>query len=139
LADARGHVIGVNTMVAGRLALAIPSNAVRDFLASRPRSAWLGVTVHPVRLPRANGRAFGLVVLEVASGGPAAQASLMAGDILLGTEEKRFQTIEDLATAIDGEGTRLLRFEFLRGDYSRVRRVTVRLGDSNGGKDRIAA
>ncbi len=34
LADARGHVIGVNTMVAGRLALAIPSNAVRDFLAA---------------------------------------------------------------------------------------------------------
>src|SRR6266478_5843619 len=32
LADASGHVIGVNTMVAGRLALAIPSNAVRDFL-----------------------------------------------------------------------------------------------------------
>jgi serine protease Do len=33
LADARGQVIGVNTMGAGRLALAIPSNAVRDFLA----------------------------------------------------------------------------------------------------------
>ena len=139
LADARGHVIGVNTMVAGRLALAIPSNAVRDFLAGGPRSAWLGVTVHPVRLPRASGRAFGLVVLEVQPGGPAAQASLMAGDILLGTEEKRFQSIEDLATAIDGEGTRLLRFEFLRGDYSRVRRVTIRLGGSRGGKDRIAA
>jgi serine protease Do len=139
LAEARGHVIGVNTMVAGRLGLAIPSNSVRDFLAGGPRSAWLGVTVHPVRLPRANGRAFGLVVLEVAPGGPAAQASLMTGDILLGTEEKRFQTIEDLATAIDGEGTRLLRFEFLRGDYSRVRRVTVRMGDSSGGKDRIAA
>src|SRR5258707_6332366 len=29
LADARGHVIGINTMVAGRLALAIPSNADR--------------------------------------------------------------------------------------------------------------
>ena len=63
----------------------------------------------------------------------------MAGDILLGTEEKRFQSIEDLAGVIDAEGARLLRFEFLRGDYSRVRRVTVRLGGSSGGKDRIAA
>ncbi len=40
LADARGYVIGVNTMVAGRLALAIPSNAVRDFL--RPDRAVRG-------------------------------------------------------------------------------------------------
>ncbi len=138
LADAGGHVIGVNTMVAGRLALAIPSNAVRDFLASGGR-AWLGVTVHPVRLPRANGRALGLVLLEVEPGSPAAQASLMTGDILLGTEEKSFQSIDDLARAIDGEGLRLLRLEFLRGDYSRVRRVTVQLGIPNDGKDRIAA
>jgi serine protease Do len=139
LADARGHVIGVNTMVAGRLALAIPSNAVRDFLAAGPRSAWLGVTVHPVRLPRANGNKFGLVLLEVEPGSPAAQASLMAGDILLGTEEKPFQSIDDLAAAMDGQGFRLLRLEFLRGDYSRARRVTVQLGISNSGKDRIAA
>ncbi len=139
LADARGHVIGVNTMVAGRLALAIPSNAVRDFLAGGPRSAWLGVAVHSVRLPRANGRGFGLVLLEVEPGSPAAQASLMAGDILLGTEGKRFQSIDDLAAAIDGQGLGLLRFEFLRGDYSHLRRVTVRLGVSNDGKDGIAA
>src|SRR6266481_317723 len=135
----RPGVIGINTMVAGRLALAIPSNAVLDFLAGGPRSAWLGVTVHPARLPRANGYAFGLVLLEVEPGSPAAQASLMAGDILLGTEEKRFQSIEDLARAIDGQGLRLLRFEFLRGDYSRVQRVTVQLGVSNDGKDRLAA
>jgi len=139
LADSRGHVIGVNTMVAGRLALAIPSNAVRDFLAAGPRSAWLGVSVHPVRLPRANGHKFGLVLLEVEPGSPAAQASLMTGDILLGTEERPFQSIDDLAKAMDGPGLRLLRLEFLRGDYSRVRRVTARLGDSSEGKDRIAA
>src|SRR5882724_5025107 len=139
LADARGHVIGVNTMVAGRLALAIPSNAVRDFLAGGPRSAWLGVGVHPVRLPRANGRTFGLVLLEVEPGGPAAQASLVAGDILLGTEEKSFQSIGDLAKAIEGQTNRLLRLEFLRGDYSRLRRVTLQLGIPGDGKDRIAA
>src|SRR5947207_3067296 len=132
-------LIVTNTMVAGRLALAIPSNAVRDFLAGSPRSAWLGVAVHPVRLPRANGHAFGLVLLEVEPGSPAAQASLMAGDILLGTEEKSLESVDDLASAIDGQGSRLLCFEFLRGDYSRVRRVTVRLGVSNGGKDVIAA
>jgi len=139
LADARGHVIGVNTMVAGRLALAIPSNAVRDFLAGGPRSAWLGVAVHPVRLPRASAHTFGLVLLEVEPGGPAAQASLLAGDILLGADEKSFHSIDDLSRAMDGHGPRLLRLRFLRGDYSRVRRVTVRLGIPDDGKDLIAA
>ena len=139
LADAHGHVMGINTMVVGRLALAIPSNAVRDFLAAGPHSAWLGVAVRHVRLPRASGHKFGLVLLEVEPDSPAAQASLMAGDILLGTEDQPFQSLEDLAEAMEGKGLRLLRLEFLRGDYSRVRRVTVRLGVSNDGKDRIAA
>jgi serine protease Do len=52
LADAHGRLIGINTMVAGRLALAIPSNVVRDFLSAAPSDAWLGVTVRPVRIPR---------------------------------------------------------------------------------------
>jgi S1-C subfamily serine protease len=90
-------------------------------------------------LPSANGHKFGLVLLEVEPGSPAAQASLMAGDILLGTEEKPFQSIDDLARAMDGQGLRLLRLEFLRDDYSRVRCVTVQLGVSDNGKDRIAA
>src|SRR3982074_2181754 len=139
LANASGRVIGINTMVAGRLALAIPSNTVRDFFAAGPGYAWLGVVVHPVRLPRLSGHTFGVVLLEVEPGGPAAQASLMAGDILLGTEEEPFRSIEDLARAIDGAGFRLLRLQFLRGSYSNVRRVTVRLGIPVGGKDPVAA
>ena len=129
LADASGRVIGINTMVAGRLALAIPSNAVSAFLSSEPSDAWLGVTLHPVRVPR-NGtqRAFGLLLLEVDPASPAALASLLPGDILLGTEETRFTSADDLSLALQGNGARLLRLEFLRGDYERIRRVTVQLG-----------
>ncbi len=139
LADAGGRVIGINTMVAGRLALAIPSNVVRHFLAVGPGDAWLGVTVRPVRIPRFGGHTFGLILLEVETSSPAAQASLMAGDILIGTDEKPFRSIEDLSDALDGAGVRLLRLEFLRGSYSRVRRVTVRLGIPSPGKDSVAA
>jgi len=139
LADAGGRVIGINTMVAGRLALAIPSNVVRHFLAVGPGDTWLGVTVRPVRVPRFGGHTFGLILLEVETGSPAAQASLMAGDILIGTEEKPFRSIEDLSDAIDGAGVRLLCLEFLRGSYSRVRRVTVRLGIPSPRKDSVAA
>ena len=130
LADARGRVVGINTMVAGRLALAIPSNAVQDFLSAGAADGWLGVTVHPAFIPRASsrGKAFGLVVLEVEPGSPAAQASLLPGDILLGLEENPFASVDDLSRALRGRAPRLLRFEFLRGDYSRLRRVTVQLG-----------
>ena len=130
LADAHGRVIGINTMAAGRLALAVPSNAVTNFLAADPIDAWLGVIVAPVRVPRPGSRAktFGLVLLEVEPESPAANASLLPGDILLGTDEKSFASLDDLSNSLQGSGPRVLRLAFLRGDYERFRRVTVQLG-----------
>src|SRR5438105_9945663 len=141
LADARGHVIGINTMVAGRLALAIPSNAVREFISASPSDGRLGVTVHPAIFPRPDSRsqAFGVVIVEVAPDRPAALASLLPGDILLGTEERRFASLEDLARALQGSGPRVLRLEFLRGDYKRIRRVTVQLGNPLAARSSAAA
>jgi serine protease Do len=141
LADARGRIIGINTMVAGRLALAIPSNAVQDFLSSGPSDSWLGVAVHPVQVPHVagRGRAFGLVVLEVEPDSPAANASLLPGDILLGTEDKPFTSIDDLSQVLRGRGRRLERLEFLRGDYLCVRRVSVQLGAETISGSGIAA
>jgi serine protease Do len=141
LADARGRVIGINTMVAGRLALAVPSNAVSSFLAADPIDAWLGVIVAPVRVPRPGSRskAFGLVLLEVEPGSPAANASLLPGDILLGTDEKSFSSLDDLADSLKGSGPRLVRLAFLRGNYERFRRVTVQLGAEKIRRSAVAA
>jgi serine protease Do len=144
LADARGRLIGINTMTAGRLALAIPSNVVRDFLSTGPSDAWLGVTVHPVRIPRPNAagrsvQAFGLLLCEVEPDSPASSASLLPGDVLLGTEEATFASLADLAKILQGSNRRLLRLEFLRGDYSLVRRVTVQLGVQRSSRDSVAA
>ena len=129
LADTRGRIIGINAMVAGRLALAIASNEVTRFLngESGADSLRLGVSVMPVRLPRSSNRKFGLVLAAVEAGTPAARASLLPGDILLGTEQRRFTSVSDLAEALQGEAASLLRLEFLRGDYQRVRRVSVQL------------
>ena len=141
LADARGRVIGVNAMVAGRLALAIPSNAVGDFLAGGAADQWLGVMIHPTFVPRPTPphRAFGLVILEIEPGSPAALASLLPGDILIGTEEKAFTSIEDLSRVLRGRGPRVVRVEFLRGDYARVRRVAVQLGGFPQARSGVAA
>ena len=135
LGDALGRVIGVNTMVARRMALAVPSNTVRDFLLGKAPDGWLGVTVRPIRLPREAGLGsdFGLLLLEVEDASPAALASLLAGDILLGTEERAFRDLGELSSALAGQGPRTVRFEFLRGDYRRVRRVTVALGRNLAG------
>jgi len=139
LADARGRVIGINTMVASRLALAIPSNTVSQFLFAGARDAWLGVSLHPVTVPRPKGRQFGLLIIEMEPGSPAALASLMPGDILLGTQEGELHSVHDLAHALAEGSPRLLRLEFLRGDYERIRRVTVQLGSRAAGKNAVAA
>jgi len=138
LADARGRIIGINTMVAGRLALAIPSNTVQesltqDFSADSRVDAWLGATLRLVQLPRSSAAAnslsaSGLLLLEIEPESPASAASLLPGDILLGTQEGAFHSPMDLLRALQGTGPRLLRLEFLRGDYSHIRRVTVQLG-----------
>lgn len=139
LADAHGQVIGINTMVAGRLALAIPSNEVQRFLSVGHRRPKLGVTLRPVFVPQGRQRIFGLVILEIEPGSPAAQASLLPGDILLGTEQGPFQSLEDLARLLEGDRPSLLRFQFLRGDYDRIRRVTVQLAEGRGSRRPVAA
>ena len=135
LTDVEGRVIGINSMVAGRLALAIPSNEVRRFLEGQSGRNWLGVTVTPVRLPRASRQQLGLLVVEIAPGSPAAEASLLPGDILLGGDEKEFRSTEDVSDVLERRCARVLRLEFLRGDYTRVRKVAVQLRarDKQGG------
>jgi serine protease Do len=127
LTDVEGRIIGINSMIAGRLALAIPSNEVRRFLQGNTGRNWLGVTLTPVRLPSASRQPLGLLVLGIEPRSPAANASLLPGDILLGAGEKMFRSAEDLADALEGNGRAVLRVEFLRGDYQRLRKVAVEL------------
>jgi len=110
LADAEGCVIGINTMIAGRLALAVPSNDVAAFLTHDRVS--LGVVLREV--PQR-----GLLILEVAPDSPAERASLLAGDLLVGVAP------DELQDQIDGRDVLLLRFT--RGGKPAVREVAVRL------------
>jgi serine protease Do len=125
LADAAGYVVGINTMiVSGGIALAVPSSAVEGFLrnGAGPR---IGVTVQPVRLNRRNG--LGLLVLSVEEGSPAGQASLLIGDLLIGTHEASLASAADLIDAIAEADSGRLKLRFLRGDHTREREVVVSL------------
>jgi S1-C subfamily serine protease len=101
LADSAGHVVGVNTAVAGiGVGLAVPVNATTRQIIStlmthgRVRRAWLGIAGAQTPLPPALadklGRRTGLRVEQVIAGSPAASAGLRVGDIVV---------------AVDGENT----------------------------------
>jgi serine protease Do len=123
LADWNGYVIGINTMIVrGGLALAIPSRAVQAFFARSLSGRSLGVVIRPVQLRSGE---FGLMVLEIVSGGPAEAASLMPGDILVGANGQAFRDTDDLEIAIDRPGP-LLLLDFHRGGQTNLRHVTVR-------------
>ena len=126
LANSRGQVIGINTMVAGGLGFAVPSNIVQDFIARGTSTPVLGVVIRPIPMRVESKRSIGLLVLEVEPASPAADASLQVGDMLIAADGQPFQTSDDLSAAL--ERTRdIVRVRFLRGDRTNPREVAVRL------------
>ena len=119
LVDARGRVVGINAMVAGGMALAVPSHLVQRLLAGRPS---LGVGVQDVELPSAlspaaNGRA--AVVVKVVEGGAAARAGLLIGDVLVTVDGRPIGGAEGLLAALDRHAGGPIRLGLLRGGTPR--------------------
>ncbi len=96
--DASGGLVGISTLGPRRNVLVIPAATVERVLdpllaTGRVARGWLGAAVQPVLVPEAlradAGRSLGLMVIGVTPDGPAAQAGMLMGDILI---------------AVDGEG-----------------------------------
>jgi serine protease Do len=120
LANARGEVVGINTMIAGGLAFAIPSQVVNRFLrAPLEEHGVLGVVVRPVRA--------GLIIFQVIPGSPADRASLLQGDILVGANGKRFRSVEDLEMAIHASRGGIMELQFRRGASENIRTVAAQM------------
>jgi serine protease Do len=125
MVNARGELIGVNTMISGGLGLAVPSNHVRTFLTMQKRPK-LGIVVRPVRmsgLPAGEQRD-GLLVTEVAEGMPAARGGLFVGDVIVAVDGATMRFPTDLTDAMAGAGTQL-RVEVIRGGRRRELLVTL--------------
>jgi serine protease Do len=99
LCDVEGRVIGVNSMIANGLALAVPSSTVQQFLAGegRPR---IGVTVRPVLVRAAGQATLGLMVVGLEPNSAAHLAGVMVGDVVVSARGTRVQQINDLPRAI---------------------------------------
>ena len=130
LADAQGRIIGINTVIAGGLALAVPSNTVERFLLQGERPL-LGVTIQPVLVPLRGKRVLGLLLLEIQPDSLAASAGLLTGDVLIGTAGQFFQRTTDLAQALwqlnPGD---TLQLDFLRGSDRTSCQVQILNGQS---------
>jgi len=90
--DPGGGLLGISTLGPRGRVLVIPAStveAVLDALLSNGRveRGWLGLALQPVLVPEAlqaeAGQSRGLMVMSVSKDGPAARASLHAGDILV--------------------------------------------------------
>ena len=120
LADSTGKVVGVNTAVAGYgLGLAIPINPTTRriidtlMVEGRVRRAYLGVVGVPGPLPdevaERTGQRAGLRVIEVVEGGPADQAGLRKGDLVLTVAREQVRNAQGIQRKLFAEviGTNL--------------------------------
>jgi S1-C subfamily serine protease len=90
--DAKGALLGMSTLGPRRTVLVIPTTTVEGVLEpllskGRVERGWLGVALQPVLVPEGiqaeAGQSHGLMVMGVTKDGPAAQAGVLTGDILV--------------------------------------------------------
>jgi serine protease Do len=136
LADARGRVVGVNSMIVAGLALAVPSRAVARFLAGAAARPRLGVTTRPAAVRGPDGApALGLAVVHVAPGGSADDAGLRLGDVLVGAAGRAFVHPGELAALVaDAAVGDRVALDVLRAGRPHRRAVTLRAGAAPGAR-----
>jgi len=108
LVDVEGRVVGMNSSgVSRQLELTVPATTVSRiadelFEKGRVTRGFIGVGLHPVPLPEAWRRTLttpaevGLMVLSVQPDGPAAQAGVMLGDVLVALDGTSVHESDDV-------------------------------------------
>lgn len=97
MTDARGHVIGINSMIAGGMAIAVPVRHVEELVArSEPgEPGFLGISFQPIQVPHAIAASYqvddetALMLTAIEPGSAAERAGLIPGDIVLGAGDGR--------------------------------------------------
>ncbi|MBV8916360.1 MAG: serine protease [Acetobacteraceae bacterium] len=110
--DASGALLGMSTLGPRRRVLVIPAATVERVVpqllaGGRVQQGWLGLGLQPVGIPAnlrgAAGREAGLMVVSLAAGGPAEQAGVLPGDILLEVAGEAAPHPRAVARALAGE------------------------------------
>lgn len=126
LITASGAFAGVNSSALARgLSIALPAATVRRVVETLlahgavPRG-YLGVGVQPVRLTdalaQAAGQETGLMVMSVEIGGPAEQAGLLQGDVIVALDGEQVQHLDALQAALQANRAgRVVPVRIVRG------------------------
>jgi S1-C subfamily serine protease len=135
LANGNGHVVGVNTAVAGvGLGLAVPINtATRKIIGAlmsdgRVRRAYIGIAGGPRPLPprvaARLGRESAVEVVEIVPGSPAERAGVRPEDIIVSFDGRPVAAIDDLHRVMTAE---LIGSEVALGVVREGRELELRL------------
>jgi S1-C subfamily serine protease len=136
LAVTGGRVAGINSSGLMRgVSLAIPAATLKRVVDSLlahgnvPRG-FVGVGVQPVRLADAlaqsAGQETGLMVMSVEAGGPAAQAGLVQGDVVLAMDGVATRHLDDLQALLMGERAgKQVTVRFVRGGAVQEGMLTI--------------
>jgi putative serine protease PepD len=135
LLDARGRVIGVNSQIATGgsngsvgIGFAVPSNTVEEVVPRLERGETIQRPFLGVSTTQGTG---GALVREVTAGGPAADAGVRTGDVIVRVGGDRVQEPGDVAAAIqDLRPGERVEVEVRRDGDSRT--VSVELGNRAG-------
>ena len=109
---ADGALLGMSTLGPRRRTLVIPAATVERVVpqllsGGRVKQGWLGLGLQPVGIPASlrvvAGREAGLMVVSLAAGGPAEQAGVLPGDILLEVAGEAAPHPRSVARALAGE------------------------------------
>ncbi|MCV3242968.1 S1C family serine protease [Mesorhizobium sp. ZC-5] len=117
LVATNGKVIGINTAVirgAQGIAFAVAANTARFVISEimrhgRVRRAFIGISADTVPLPRRTALAAGIAatstlrVRSLENDGPAAQAGISVGDLILAVDGHPVTGVDDLIRLLDGE------------------------------------
>ena len=134
--NAAGGLVGVATATSIRgLAVIIPAAIAWKAAASalehgRIKRGYLGIAGQPVSLPehqRGNtGRERGVLTLTVTPGGPAAEAGMLVGDVLLAIDQTAIESPEELMDLMMKIGAgHTARLQILRGAIPTELGVTI--------------
>ena len=110
--DAAGNCIGMSTFGPRGQVLVIPTATIDRIVPTllkdgRVARGWLGVTLQAVAVPGAlretGDQSSGLMVMSVVENGPAAQAGIVAGDIILSVDRTSTQRFRKIARYFGSE------------------------------------
>ncbi|MEM1161332.1 MAG: PDZ domain-containing protein, partial [Pseudomonadota bacterium] len=140
-----GEVIGVNTAIVSPtggsigIGFSVPSNLAKKIVAQlqdfgETRRGWLGVRIQSVNdeLAEALGmdQAMGALVAEVTAGGPAEDAGLEAGDVIIKFDGKDVEEMRDLPRLVaDTAVDKAVRVVVFRKGKTQTFKVTIGLLD----------